>query len=291
MQLLPSFSRLLPGFLLSVATFLATPSHAADPVRLIVRADDMGAAQAVDTACIESFTNGVARSVEVIVPGPWFLHSVKLINQHPDLDVGVHLCLTSEWSDVKWRPLTHAPSLVDTNGYFHPMTSVRAGHPELTGFLQSGYKLDEVEAELRAQIERARAHLPGLTHLSAHMGTAVSSPELRALTMRLANEYDLPIAFGSLKGARAWRGSDTPLTERIESFVAMLESLEPGDHVFVEHPAHDSPEMRAVYHPGYENVAEDREAVRRVFTSPEVMAAVERLDIELIGYDALIEDR
>jgi hypothetical protein len=29
-----------------------------------------------------------------------------LLNENPGLDVGVHLVLTSEWNDIKCRPLT-----------------------------------------------------------------------------------------------------------------------------------------------------------------------------------------
>src|SRR5262245_64767970 len=94
-------------------------------IRLLVRADDMGVAQSVNEACIKSCKEGIARSVEVIVPGPWFLDAVRLLKENQDIDVGVHLALTSEWERVKWRPLTNAPSLVDADGYFRPMTRQR----------------------------------------------------------------------------------------------------------------------------------------------------------------------
>ena len=43
---------------------------AAGSIELLVRADDMGVAQSINEACLESFQQGIARSVEVIVPGP-----------------------------------------------------------------------------------------------------------------------------------------------------------------------------------------------------------------------------
>src|SRR4051794_39642996 len=128
-------------------------------IRLLVRGDDMGAAQAVNEACILGAREGIVRSVEVIVPGPWFLDAVRLLKEDPGLDVGVHLTLTSEWERVKWRPLTHAPSLVDSDGYFRPMTAQRPGFPPDTGFVDANPQPDEVERELRAQIEAARRHL------------------------------------------------------------------------------------------------------------------------------------
>src|SRR3982751_1129935 len=98
------------------------PASAPGEIRLVVREDDMGVAQAVNEACIQCYREGIARSVEVIVPGPWFLDAVRMLKENPGLDVGVHLCLTSEWARVKWRPITRAPSLVDPDGYFFPTT-------------------------------------------------------------------------------------------------------------------------------------------------------------------------
>ena len=53
--------------------------------------------------------------------------AVRLLKENPGLDVGVHLALTSEWDNVKWRPLTAAPSIVDEDGYLMPMVQPRAG--------------------------------------------------------------------------------------------------------------------------------------------------------------------
>ena len=88
---------------------------------LVIRIDDMGALHSVNTASIDTYKNGIATSVEVLAVGPWFPEAVKMLKENPGLDVGIHLAITSEWENVKWRPLTHCPSLVDENGYFFPM--------------------------------------------------------------------------------------------------------------------------------------------------------------------------
>lgn len=90
-------------------------------IRLLVRGDDIGSSQAANQACINSYRNGIMRSVELMVPCPWFLDAARLLKENPGLDVGIHLVLNSEWAAMKWRPLTCAPSLVDSNGYFYPM--------------------------------------------------------------------------------------------------------------------------------------------------------------------------
>ena len=65
----------------------------------------------------------------------------------------------------------------------------------------------------------------------------------------------------------------------------MLDSLEPGGtYLFVDHPALDGPEMRAIYHIGYMNVAADRQGVTDVWTNPLVMEAIRKKNIQLISY-------
>ena len=96
--------------LLLAAFFLQPP---ATEIRLIVKGDDMGAAHGINVGTIAAYKGGVLTTTNVIVPGPWFLEAAKLLRDNPGLDVGVHLALTSEWDHVKWRPLTHAPSIVD----------------------------------------------------------------------------------------------------------------------------------------------------------------------------------
>ena len=266
--------------------------NAADEILLIVRSDDMGMAHAVNQACVKTVTDGIARSVEVIVPAPWFMEAAALLSKHPEIDTGVHLDLTSEWSMVKWGPVSqNAASLVDANGHFYPMTHQRQGWPPGTGFVESTWQIEQVERELRAQIELALRHLPNVTHLSAHMGTATSTPELEALVEHLAQEYSLPLDPPGLKRAR-WSGDQTMTPEEKEnSLIRMLEGLQPGLWMFVEHPGENTPEMQAIGHPGYENVAADRAGVTYAFTSEKVKQTVKRRGIRLVSYSDVLAMR
>jgi len=268
-----------------VSTAFALTSQAQDgEIRLLVRGDDMGVAQSVNEACIRTAREGIVRSVEVIVPGSWFLDAVRLLKEDPALDVGVHLTLTSEWERVKWRPLTHAPSLVDADGYFRPMTSQRPGFPPDTGFLDAKPKPEEVERELRAQIEMARRHLgKRVSHVSSHMGSAVANPELRAITEKLAREYGLRLA-APQRPPGEWSGNSLTADQKEQALVKLLEALGPGTWMIVEHPAFDTPEMRNIGHKGYENVAADRAGVTHAFTSARVKEVIARRNIKLISY-------
>ena len=268
------------------ATGAAAGDESTSPaIRLIVRADDIGSCHSANVACIRTCVEGLARSVEVMVPTPWFKEGAAMLREHPDIDVGVHLTLTSEWDHYKWGPVTHAPSLVDRFGHFLPMTSQRSDYPPNTGFLQAEVVLEEVERELRAQIELARSEIPSVSHLTCHMGLPIADPRLRDLTLRLADEYGLPVVFPGLRGVpRGLGGQNTSAEQKVEIMVDILEGLEPGDWLLVDHPGLDTDEMRAMGHKGYEQVAHDRVGVTAAFTSARAMDVVRRRGIALISY-------
>jgi hypothetical protein len=65
----------------------------------------------------------------------------------------------------------------------------------------------------------------------------------------------------------------------------MLESLKAGEtYLFVDHPGIDTPELRGIYHIGYENVATDRQGVTDAWTDPRVKEIIKKLEIQLISY-------
>jgi len=253
-------------------------------IKLVVRADDIGSCHAANLACIKCFQEGIARSVEVMAPAPWFNEAVKMLRENPGYDVGVHLTLTSEWENYKWGPLTQSPSLVDEQGYFYPTTSQRADFPPKTGFLECGWKIDEVEKELRAQIELAQKTIPQVSHLSSHMGTPTCTPELRTLVGRLAKEYKLPIETPGAQYLRWMADSKATAEQREAALVKALEEVGPGTWIVIEHPGLDTPEMQAMGHKGYWEVASHREGVTKSFTSPKVKEVIKRRGIQLVSY-------
>ncbi len=259
-----------------------------DEIRLLVRGDDIGFCHAANIGCIESYKFEILRSVELMVPTPWFLEAVQLLNDNPGLDVGIHLTLTSEWSNLKWRPLTSAKSIVDSNGYFFPMVWPNKNFPPGCSIQEARWEIKDIETELRAQIELALKHLPQVSHLSDHMAFTSLDRRLKQLVEKLAREYGLAVQIydDSLKHFPGWNGATT-LQQRIDYFAWNLERLEPGTYIFVDHPGKDTPEMRAIFHKGYENVAEDRDWVTQVFTSSKILEVIKKKNIRLISYKDL----
>jgi predicted glycoside hydrolase/deacetylase ChbG (UPF0249 family) len=252
---------------------------------LIIRGDDIGSCHAANLACIRAYKEGIMTSVELMVPCSWFPEAVKLLNENPGLDVGVHLVLTSEWDNFKWRPLTWAPSLTDADGFFYPTIWQRKNMSPGTALRDADWKIEEIEKEMRAQIEMAKRKVPRVSHLSFHMGCSSWDPKVKKVCTQLAKEYNLdivPSEYG-VKGFAGFRGAKTA-KERIKKFIETLEGLKPGTYLFVEHPGLDTAEMRAIGHKGYYDVAKDRDAVTEVFVNKDVKRTIKRLGIRLISY-------
>lgn len=275
----------------AAAALLLAGSAAAQ--NLVIRIDDIGSSHSANLACIDAYRNGIAQSVEVMTVCPWFPEAVRLLNENPGLDVGVHLVLSSEWDGIKWGPLTKSPSLVDPDGYFWPKVTPSKKMPGMS-LVEHGYSLDEIEAEFRAQIEMALKYIPQVTHLSGHMGSEAFSKEVSDLVTRLSAEYGLPAM--DRWGSEEQYGyiyvkydgpSDTP-KQKIESLCKTVNAMEPGkSYMFLDHPAYDDEEMRGIKHLGYDDVGYDRQGVTDMMKSKKVRRLIENKGIRLVSFGEL----
>jgi predicted glycoside hydrolase/deacetylase ChbG (UPF0249 family) len=228
---------------------------------------------------------GVMTSVEVMPVTPWFPHAAGLLLENPRLDVGAHLALTSEWDNIKWRPLTPCPSLVDSQGFFRPMV---VPHPHYFGksHAENKWVLDEIERELRAQIESTLAVLPHTSHVTTHMCFEELDPSVATLVDGLASEYGIHIS-PNQHGVRLadYVGTKATSADKIEAFLRMIATLEAGNtYMFVEHPGLDTPELRGAGHIGYQDVALDRQGATDCLTDGSVRAAIASRSIHLASY-------
>lgn len=285
-----SHKYLFAGCLLIAGTLSAWGQSAP---ALAIRIDDLGAFHSVNEACIETYQSGIARSVEVMPVAAWYPEAVRLLKENPGLDAGLHLVITSEWENVKWRPLTHCPSLTDENGYFYPMMGPNPAYPGQS-VMENKWDIKEVEQEFRAQIEMALRNIPQLSHMTGHMLSTGLTKEVNELVLRLAKEYNLP-SIDRMDSPQDYQftyiGYDGPSrtsAEKEESFIRSLNKLEAGKrYLFLDHPALDNEEMKTVFHIGYEQVALDRQGVTDLLTSPRVKQVIEEKGIKLISINQL----
>jgi chitin disaccharide deacetylase len=255
------------------------------PPRLIVRGDDMGFSHSGNEALVKCYKEGIQTSIEIIVPSPWFPEAVKLLNENPAVDVGIHIALTSEWDNVKYRPVSNSPSLTDEDGYFYPFIYPNKDYPG-QALLENKPDPADLEREIRAQIELALKKIPRITHISAHMGCYNMNEDAKRIVKKLVKEYNIDVDLSAL-GVKnvSYAGPKKTAEEKIESFIKMLDELKPGGtYLFVDHPGIDTPELRAIYHRGYEDVAFDRQGVTDTWTSQRVKEAIKKKGIKLISY-------
>ena len=150
---------------------------------LIPHIDDVGGSFGSNRSMVELAAAGFVTCGSVMVPSGWFAGIAA--TAYPELDLGIHLTLTSESASYRWRPVStvsRASGLVDPDGFmWADVASVRAhAHP------------DAVEAELRAQVDTALAAGLDVTHLDHHMGASVA-PEFVEITAAIASDYRLPL--------------------------------------------------------------------------------------------------
>ncbi|MBM3567759.1 MAG: ChbG/HpnK family deacetylase [Alphaproteobacteria bacterium] len=151
----------------------------------ILHADDVGMCHGANRAFLDLAKIGAITCGSAMVPCPWFAEIAEHAGRDPRLDLGVHLTLTSEWPGYRWGPIStraRASGLVDDQGCF----------PRNCRQLRATLVPEAVEAEWRAQIDRALAMGIDATHLDSHMGSAFL-PELVEIYLRLGREYRLPV--------------------------------------------------------------------------------------------------
>lgn len=153
---------------------------------LIIHVDDAGMSYDSNLGTIEALTNGAATSTSIMMPCPWVPDFVHFLKKHPEIDAGLHLTLTSEWKDYRWGPLSGksaVPGLVDSEGDLWPTVAEVVQHATA----------DEVEKEIRAQLDRARTMGFEPTHLDSHMGTLFASLEFLKRYMKVGIENHIPV--------------------------------------------------------------------------------------------------
>jgi hypothetical protein len=212
------------------------------------------------------------------------------------------LTLNCEWKRYRWGPVAprdKVPSLIDPDGYLWSNVRQVAEHA----------KADEVEIELRAQIDRALQFSIPITHLDTHMGAVLARPDLVEVYVKLGLEYDLPVLFLKSVGAEIaqeypalaelsqklvplLRERKLPLLDQMaqfygeqpgktrrEAYLEALRNLPPGVSQLILHCAYDDDELRAIT-----GSAPQRDEDRRVFSDPEVARFVAEQGIQVITW-------
>jgi predicted glycoside hydrolase/deacetylase ChbG (UPF0249 family) len=223
---------------------------------LILHADDVGMSHSVNRASFEALEKGWITSASILVPAPWFAEVATWARAHPTADLGIHLALNSEWTTLRWGPVSgrsEVPSLLAPDGYLPLLTDgVARTNPR------------EVERELRAQIELARRSGVNITHLDSHMGALFGAESVFNVYLGLGQSYALPLLLERTRlpgapPAPAWAEGSRSLAlvdrvlqmgpgvsreQWVQAYKNMLAPLGPGVYQLIVHLAYDDAEMR-----------------------------------------------
>lgn len=153
---------------------------------VIMHVDDVGMSFDSNEGTIEAMTKGVATSCSIMMPCGWVPHYFHYLKDHSKTDAGLHLTLTSEWKNYRWQPLSGreaVPGLVDREGAFWPSVEEVVQHASA----------DEVEKEMKAQLDRARMMGWEPTHMDSHMGTLFALPAYTLKYVKLGIDNHIPI--------------------------------------------------------------------------------------------------
>lgn len=268
--------------LLFCTTSIAQKNNNVVPV--LIRCDDIGMCHSVNVAAEEVLKKGFPVSMSVMVTCAWFTEAVEMLKKYPNVSIGIHLTLNSEWKQYRWGPVSGArtvPSLVDSLGNFFSSRAALFGNNP---------KLPEIETELRAQIEKAKRAGLKIDYLDHHMSAAVQTPETRAILEKLAKEYSLSISrYYAEEGVEGWYFAKPE--DKKDSMLLKLKTLQPGAiKLFVIHVGLDTPEMRAMEDAnvfGPKEMSKHRNGEFNALMSPEFQQLLRNSKYRLVNYRLL----
>ncbi len=272
-----------------------------DAKLLIIHADDAGVSHSENVATIKGMEEGIVNSASIMVPCPWFPEIANYARENSkEKDFGLHLTVTSEWKDYKWASTSsknEVSSLINPQGYFY----------HLVDSVVVNSRANDVEKEITAQIEKALSFGIDVTHLDAHMGAVMSTPEFLEVYIKKGREYKVPVLLNRDIPALKEIESRIKLTPRdivadnvyqanpemysskgMEMFYEdILNDLQPGLSVFLIHLAFNNEEMMAVTreHPNWGS--QWRQDDLDFFTSEKARRLIEDNNIVLVTWREL----
>ncbi len=254
---------------------------------LLIRCDDIGMCQAVNMAAEMLMQSGIPFSASVMFACPWHQQAVDFLRQYPQISVGVHLTLNAEWKGYRWGPVAGwktVPSLTDSSGYFFPSRDLLAANDP---------SLEEIELELRAQIERAKKSGLQIDYIDYHMGAVVETLERRQIVEKLAKENGWAISryFGEADAPNVYA---VATVSKMDSLVRVVHNLKgPRTNLLVCHIGLDTPEMGALVDLntfGLAKMSEHRQAELFALLSPQFRTALRERGVKLRTYRDLVDD-
>ena len=248
--------------------------------RLLTRADDAGLNRSTNRAIRASVKQGIVRNVSVLATAPDLEDAAELLLDLDGLvDFGLHVCLTSEWKQPRYTPVSgNAKSMIRSDGSFP------AGVEELATLEPD---VDEVADEVRAQLERLRSLGFDVKYIDEHMLVG-SITTVRDGIVEVASNaslvYDRELTeTGDIARVPNWNGPGPhPGTELADH----LSSMEWGTYLLIGHPGFKADEMQGLkLESGAErDILQERNRERRMFADIEIVDYCDNAGVNLLRY-------
>lgn len=166
---------------------------------LILNADDFGMTRGINDAVVHAHREGILTSATLMATGVAFDDAVAKARETPTLGVGCHLVLTGGTAVMPWKRI---PSLADQRG------QLPESLPAFVARVSSGaIRTEEIELELRAQIEKIRNAGIEPTHVDTHKHTH-AHPRVMHVLARVAQELKIRCVRKPVEALRdSWNSS------------------------------------------------------------------------------------
>jgi len=275
---------------------------------LILHADDIGMCEEANIAVTPYLENQQIQSASVMIPCEYSDEFMQWYKANADYDIGLHLTLTSEWQTWRWGTVAdkdRVPGLLDSDGFmWHSVAEV----------VQNA-KPEEVEKEIRAQIEKALSLGVRPTHLDTHMGTLYASDEFSEIYLDIAEEYQIPALVFDMSNdsiIQKFNELNLPVTDNLiartndyflpkidyfdyipngntyeevrNGFFKLVESLNPGITEIVFHPSVESDKLKEITDSWQQRVWQ-----AQLFADPEVINFLKEEEIIFSNWKELMK--
>ena len=292
--------------------------YESDAKLLIIHGDDIGVSHSVNIASFDGYLNNVINSGSAMIPSPWIKEVAVFHKKYPEYDLGLHLTLTAEWKNYKWRGVSSSNEirfLINNENEFFDNTSD----------VNINADPEEVRKELQAQINFARLIGINPTHIDTHMGALAVNKYLWRVYIEIGHKNKLVPMVTKSRGLNLfdeefpmpeyivpvndiymlYPGADRTFIENstgvdiantlivndiykyddwFNLYSSKIESLSPGLNVFLLHLGYDNEELRAVTidHPEYGSLW--RQLDFDVFNSEEIKKVLKDNDVKLVTW-------
>ncbi|AEE96971.1 polysaccharide deacetylase family protein [Mahella australiensis] len=216
---------------------------------LIIHMDDIGMSYAANEAATRLFERGIVTSASLLIPCSWSHDFIKWWSNHKQYDVGVHFTVTCEWDACRWGPVSDkkdVPGLLDDEAFM----------PRKVNQVVERARGDEVENEMRCQINLAKYWGLEPTHVDRHMWGVTATPEFFQRYITIAKQHGVPpqICRDEAKNASATPKLDHMISagdyvdyKMKKAYLRnVLESISPGLTQLTIHPVIETPEIKAI---------------------------------------------